>query len=311
MLMLPLKNLGVPCISKLRESYASYDLAVELYQKRKRCITVQSRNFWHLNGQFVISSDIIFYMHQKLRLNTGNNPLVYVLSSAKFSATGQRWVNELADLNLQIHYKPGRNHQDADALSRFPENIHQYTSRAEQSSINAIFEGVQTQSENEEAWLCAINTSETTPEVDISPLHKNNLQQVDIYQEQNQDHCIKKVKDIQSRVQLSLSQKQREPQLVKRLLREKEKLFVNNKGVLIRRTAKVDQIVIPPSLKNLVYQELHEKIGHLGGERVYQLAKDRFYWPGMEKDIKDHIKNKCTCRSQRKPNVLPQAPLEQ
>ena len=83
-------------------------------------------------------------------------------------------MNELADLNLQIHYKPGRNHQNADALSRFPENIHQYTSRAEQSSINAIFEGIQTQSKNEEAWLCAINISETTPEVDISPLHKNN-----------------------------------------------------------------------------------------------------------------------------------------
>ena len=48
---------------------------------------------------------------------------------------------------------------------------------------------------------------------------------------------------------------------------------------------------------------------HLGGERVYQLAKDRFYWPGMEKDIKDYIKNKCTCLNQRKPHVLPQAPL--
>ena len=121
-------------------------------------------------------------------------------------------------------------------------NIHQYTSKAEQSSINAIFEGVQTQSENEEAWLCAINTSETTPEVDTSPLHKNNLQQVDIYHELNQDHCIKKVKGIiQSRIQLSLSQKQGEPQLVKRLLREKEKILVNNKEVLIRRTVKVDQ----------------------------------------------------------------------
>ena len=122
-------------------------------------------------------------------------------------------------------------------------NIHQYTSKAEQSSINAIFEGVQIQSENEEAWLCAINTSETTPEVDTSPLHKNNLQQVDIYHELNQDHCIKKVKGIiQSRVQLSLSQKQGEPQLVKRLLREKEKILVNNKEVLIRRTVKVDQL---------------------------------------------------------------------
>ena len=96
-----------------------------------------------------------------------------------------------------------------------------------------------------------------------------------------------------------------------RLLREKEKLLVNNKGVLIKRTAKVDQIVIPPSLRNLVYQELHEKMGHLGGERVYQIRKERFHWPGMEKDIKDYIKNKCTCLSQRKPHVLQQATLEQ
>ena len=132
----------------------------------------------------------------KVEVYTDNNPLVYVLSSANLSATGQQWVNELADFNLQIHYKPGRNHEDADALSQFPENIHQYTSRAEQSSTNAIFEGVQTQSAKEEAWLCAINTSETIPEIDTSPPHKNNLQQVDIYHEQNQDHCIKKVKDI-------------------------------------------------------------------------------------------------------------------
>ena len=236
---------------------------------------------------------------------------MYVLSSANLSATGQQWVNELADFNLQIHYKPGRNHEVADALSQFPENIHQYTSRAEQSSINAIFEGVQTQSANEEAWLCAINTSETTPEIDTSPPHKNNLQQVDIYHEQNQDHCIKKVKDIiQSRVQRSLSsQRQRELQPVTRLLREKEKLLVNNKGVLVKRTANIDQIAITLSLRNLVYRELHEKMGHFGGERVYQLRKERFYWPGMEKDIKDYIKNKCTCLSQRKPHVLPQAPL--
>ena len=117
----------------------------------------------------------------KVEVYIDNNPLLYVLSSAKLSVTGQRWVNEIS--------------------SRFPENIHQYTSRAEQSSINAIFEGVQTQLENEEAWLCAINTSEAALEIDKSSPHKNNLQQVDIYHEQNQDHCINKVKDIiQSRV---------------------------------------------------------------------------------------------------------------
>ena len=88
------------------------------------------------------------------------------------------------------------------------------------------------------------------PEIDLSPPKKSNLQQVDICHEQNQDHYIKRDKDImQSRVQLSRSQKQREPQLAKKLLRENEKLPVNNKGVLMRRTAKADQIVI--SLTNV------------------------------------------------------------
>ena len=34
---------------------------------------------------------------------TDNNPLVYVLSSAKVKTTGQRWVNQLADFNLTLH----------------------------------------------------------------------------------------------------------------------------------------------------------------------------------------------------------------
>ena len=105
----------------------------------------------------------------------------------------------------------------------------------------------------------------TAPEIHAFLIRKNNPEH-----NQNQDHCIKKVKDIiRSRVQLLLSQKQREPQLIKILLREKEKLLVSDKGVLIRRTANIDLIFIPPNLRNLVHQELHEKMGHLGGERVY------------------------------------------
>ena len=80
----------------------------------------------------------------KTEIYTDSNPLNYVLSSTKLSVTSQQWVNELADFNLQIHHKPGINHQDPDALSLFPENIHQYTTREEQEQS----ERAQTQSEN-------------------------------------------------------------------------------------------------------------------------------------------------------------------
>ena len=66
-------------------------------------------------------------------------------------------------------------------------------------------------------------------------------------------------------------------QTVKRLLGEKEKLLVNSKGMLFRRTVKVNHILTPSILGNLVCQELHEKMGRLGGEGAYQPAKEKFY----------------------------------
>ena len=51
---------------------------------------------------------------------TDNNPLTYVLTSAKLNATGYRWVADLADYNFTIRYRPGKNHSDADGLSRMP-----------------------------------------------------------------------------------------------------------------------------------------------------------------------------------------------
>ena len=49
-----------------------------------------------------------------------NNPLTYVLTTAKLDATGQRWIANLANYNFKIHYRSGKSNIDADALSRIP-----------------------------------------------------------------------------------------------------------------------------------------------------------------------------------------------
>ena len=55
---------------------------------------------------------------------TDNNPLTYVLSSAKLDAIGQHWVASLAPYNFSLHYNPGRQNVVADSLSRIPwENL--------------------------------------------------------------------------------------------------------------------------------------------------------------------------------------------
>ena len=46
-----------------------------------------------------------------------------------------------------IHYKPGRNNTDVDALSRFPENINTHTMSCNKEVFNAITDGIKTQTD--------------------------------------------------------------------------------------------------------------------------------------------------------------------
>lgn len=52
---------------------------------------------------------------------TDNNPLTYVLTSAKLDATSHRWLASLSIYNFDIHYKSGQQNVDADGLSQRPQ----------------------------------------------------------------------------------------------------------------------------------------------------------------------------------------------
>ena len=49
-----------------------------------------------------------------------NNPLTYILTTAKLDATGQRWVACLANYNFNIFYKSRKLNVEADALLSIP-----------------------------------------------------------------------------------------------------------------------------------------------------------------------------------------------
>ena len=58
---------------------------------------------------------------------TDNNPLMYILTTAKLDATGQRWVASLANYDFKVKYRSGKQNIDADSLSRIPwdaEHVH-------------------------------------------------------------------------------------------------------------------------------------------------------------------------------------------
>ena len=96
----------------------------------------------------------------------------------------------------------------------------------------------------------------------------------------------------------------------KQLLHEWQKLSVDPDGILRRRNGQYTQLVLPKKFHRQVFKELHEEMGHLGAERTVQLARQRFYWPHMQRDIKYFISNKCQCIKQKRPTLPTRDPLK-
>ena len=63
---------------------------------------------------------IDYFYGSKFIVRTDNNPLTYVLTTAKLDATGHRWLAALSSYNFSLVYRAGKINNDADALSRLP-----------------------------------------------------------------------------------------------------------------------------------------------------------------------------------------------
>ena len=115
-------------------AYASRSLS-----KSERNYPVHKLEFLAL--KLAITDKFHEYLYRAgFQMFTDNNPLTYVLTTAKLDATGHRLVAALSNYTLSILYKPGMANRDADALSRikWPEVV-ELTSQ----SVHAVCERVQ------------------------------------------------------------------------------------------------------------------------------------------------------------------------
>ena len=70
----------------------------------------------------------------------------------------------------------------------------------------------------------------------------------------------------------------------------------------------VKQIVLPEKFRDIALKGVHDQVGHQGKEKTLWLAKQRFYWPGLEKDVEDKVSSCGRC-IRRKTPVRPVAKL--
>ena len=305
--------------------YQRQDGKLRVIAYGSRTLTAAERNYhlhsskleflalkWSITEQF---RDYLYYVPH-FTVYTDNNPLTYVLTSARLNATGHRWVAELSDFNFTVKYHPGTANGDADALSRMP--IEQYISECKEEVepewIKATVEAMNAQRQGEAVWLAALSSAPRGVKRmmdDKVTLQVQPITPKELYQAQREDYAIGKViEHKQSGKQPTLQDRQRAPPDLRSLLREWKKIDVGKDGILRRRSGSNVQLVLPKKFHRTVFRELHEEMGHLGVERVLHLTRERFFWPHMKRDIEHFVTRVCSCLKQRRPHVEPRAPME-
>ncbi|XP_029104416.1 uncharacterized protein LOC114909432 [Scleropages formosus] len=245
----------------------------------------------------------------KFEVHTDNNPLTYVLTTAKLDAAGHRWLAELATYDFSLKYRPGKQNVEADALSRrshVPPEASQGRGAMPADSVQAICQmsSVRPPRYRHCRAIDLMGSSKGAVPKAYCNLSFLNIQQLpqltptDLSYSQQKDPCIGEVWHAVNQKNAERANKVRHPD-VSLLLKEWDKLQVVN-SVLYRMSKPPNkpprqQLLLPQEFRETVLQSLHDQSGHLGFEKTYGLLRERFYWPRMKTQVERYCKSCLRC----------------
>lgn len=271
---------------------------------------------------------------------TDNNPLTYVLTSAKLDAAGHRWLAALSTYNFSIKYRAGLANKDADGLSRRPngppyedvafleeeKRIKHFKTRlldrepevVSHEAISAVCQRhFESSCSDEPAHSILVESlglnASAIPDQFADPGQDTlpGMKIEDWRKCQREDPLLAKVISFLEAGRKPLSRQLRgEPSEVKLLLQEWKRLEFKD-GVLYRRCVDrgnpVYQLVLPQKFRDCALKGIHDDVGHLGTERALSLARARFYWPRMARAIEEKCQTceRCFRRKARPEKAAP------
>ena len=210
--------------------------------------------------------DQYLYGH-KVTVETDHKPLVSISQKPLQSAPKrlQRMLLWLQRYNVHITYKKGSEMYLADALSRaYPKNSTQL-SMPQTEFCHAI----------EELQLA-----------EHLPISTKQLKQ--IQEATSANHSLKVLMDLI--ITGWPDEKSKVPPLVKPYSKFHDELTIQD-SVIFKGT----RIVVPASPRKEMIQKVHE--GHLGVESCLKRAKEVFFWPLINAEIRDYVSNCSVCNT--------------
>ena len=318
---------------KLKTDASSLGLGAVLYQEqdgKERVIAYASRALSRAEANYeahkleflalkwAVSDKFYEYLWgSQFTVYTDNNPLTYVMKTAKLDATSHRWVATMASFNFNILYKQGRLNVEADALSRirWPECLRE-VDRDELTAedVTAVCQNVLSRPI---PFLETISNS-TAPVDQMDEGYAEQptaeMTEEDWKEEQLADPTLKLIHEaIQNKTWNRLKAKDSTDEQLALYLRHRQHIR-QRRGLLFRKTQRhnrtIFQLLLPRNRLKQVLTSCHDEMGHLGADRVLDLLQDRFYWPKMSETVAEHIAVCGRClRTKSRPEKAPMVPL--
>jgi hypothetical protein len=229
-----------------------------------------------------------FLYGKRFKIITDHQPLRTLLTSDNMSARLARWLSRLQLFDFEIEYRPGKNHGNADGLSRL-----------------ALEPSTEADEEDDDSAPVRINAV-TTLAASI------NIQADQVQQEQLQDLNIKFIYDLKLQ-----SAKENGRHVVVTSFDNKEqrsyynqwnKIVLFNKNVYREYVDDVDNIrlqyIVPKQCRDTILEKAHKcpTSGHLGKDKTWEKLRSRCYWPGQCKDVEEFVQNCPDCQLIKPPN---------
>ena len=309
-----------------------------------RSLSKSERNYCVTRKEFLaVVVAVKTYHHylcgRQFLVRTDHGALKWLLKFRNPEGQLARWLELLGTYDFHIQHRSGICHGNADALSRRPCVDCRYCDRAEKKAESSSA----ADSEMADIVLCgACQGSGKTKDGDSLPSPRVGPKPLPEGQEiQNGSSSSTKAfvlmgatndlrasqiadDDLRKIIAWKESRHSRpawkdvsvENKSIKTYWSQWDRLSLRN-SVLCRRWESETgdevcwQFVIPSNSRKDILHELHtmETAGHLGINKTLERVKDRFYWPGCTKDVKDWCRACDLCASRERPTRTPRAPL--
>ena len=226
-----------------------------------------------------------------------------------------RWSLQLSQYDMEIEYRPGRVHTNADAISRLvavpnkdvtppqgpPARIQRRPS--EWSQLPAL-QPCSELDQSEEIEGCDMNAAITRGVVrafaqgGAPPRNK-------IKEEQRKDPECKEIIDYLAEGTLPSQFK-----AAAALASKAANYALSEDGILTRKAQKDSspnstywRIVVPPPLREAFLTIYHDQSGHLGEARSSDLLARRVWWAGCQADMTRHVRRCLACAKAKQPKL--------